>query len=56
MFGVPFAMFPALLLAARRGAAFAPGAALMTIALGTLLTTASSGWIAPAVVRWDAIR
>jgi hypothetical protein len=56
MFGVPFAMFPALLYAARRGAAFAPGAALMTIALGTLLTTASSGWIAPAVVRWDAIR
>ena len=56
MFGVPFAMFPALLFAARRGAAFAPGAALMTIALGALLTTASSGWIAPAVVRWDAIR
>jgi hypothetical protein len=56
MFGVPLAMFPALLHAARRGAAFAPGAALMTIALGTLLTIASSGWIAPAVVRRDAIR
>jgi hypothetical protein len=56
MFGVPFAMFPALLHAARRHAAFAPAAALMMIALGTLLTIASSGWIAPAVVRWDAIR
>jgi len=53
MFGVPFAMFPALVHAARRRGAFAPGAALLAIALGTLLTIASSGWIAPAVVRWD---
>jgi hypothetical protein len=56
MFGLPLAMLPALLYATRRGAAFTPGAALLAIALGTLLTIASSGWVAPAVVRLDGIR
>ena len=56
MFGLPFAMLPAILHATRRGAAFTPGAALLAIAAGTLLTIASSGWIAPAIVRRDEIR
>jgi hypothetical protein len=56
VFGPPFAMFPALLYATRRSVAFTPGAALLAIALGALLTIASSGWIAPAVVRANTVR
>jgi hypothetical protein len=56
LFGVPLAMFPVLLFAARRRANVTSGTALLTVAAGTLLTIVSSGWIAPAVVRWDAIR
>ena len=56
LFGIPVAMCPALMSASRRRAPLRPAAALLAIALGTLLTIASSGWIAPAVVRWDTIR
>jgi hypothetical protein len=54
MFGVPFAMFPALWFASRQRT-FTPGAALLMLALGTLLTIASSGWVAPAVARGDVL-
>jgi hypothetical protein len=54
-FGLPLAMLPALLYATRRGGIITPSAALLPIALGTILTTASSGWIAPAVVRWSVV-
>jgi hypothetical protein len=56
VFGLPFAMFPALLYASRRSVAFTPGAALLATGLGTLLTIASAGWIAPAVVRANTVR
>jgi hypothetical protein len=56
VFGLPLAMLPALLHATRRSVAFTPGAALLAIALCTLLTIASSGWIAPAVVRANTVR
>ncbi|HEV8211664.1 MAG TPA: hypothetical protein VGP77_16170 [Vicinamibacterales bacterium] len=54
-FGLPLAMLPALLYATRRRGIITPSAALLAIALGTILTTASSGWIAPAVVRWSVV-
>jgi hypothetical protein len=54
-FGLPLAMLPALLYATRRRGIITPSAALLPIALGTILTTASSGWIAPAVVRWSVV-
>ena len=56
MFGVPVAMFPALFLASRRRPTFTPGAALLTLTVGMLLTIASSGWIAPAVARADGLK
>jgi hypothetical protein len=55
MFGVPVAMFPALMFASRRRATFRPGAAVLLLALGVLLTIVSSGWVAPAVARADSI-
>jgi hypothetical protein len=51
-FGVPLAMFPALLHARTRTKRLTPAAGVMTIAVGTLLTIASSGWFAPAIERW----
>jgi hypothetical protein len=56
MFGVPLAMFPALLIASRRRTTAVPVAPLLTIAAGAVLTIISSGWVAPASVRMDQIR
>jgi hypothetical protein len=55
-FGVPLAMFPVLLVAARGRSNGPHGSALLTIAAGMLVTVVSSGWLAPAVVRWGEIR
>lgn len=55
-FGVPLAMFPALFYATRRSAGFTRAAAIRTIALGAVVTVASSGWIAPAFERWKGAR
>ena len=43
MFGVPLSMLPTLCASARRNATFPPAAALGTIAVGVLMTFASSG-------------
>jgi hypothetical protein len=56
MFGVPVAMFPALLFAARRRGAVMPAAPLLTIAAGVVITIIASGWVAPAIVRFDQIQ
>ncbi len=54
MFGVPLAMFPALLVGDSTAKRCPVGAGLLTMALGMVLTIVSSGWIAPAVVRRDS--
>jgi hypothetical protein len=55
-YGVPLAMFPAMAYARTWGKHRAPAADVATIAVGTLLTIASSGWLAPAVERRQLIR
>jgi hypothetical protein len=55
-FGVPLAMFPALLYARARSGRPVAAAALTTCAAAMLLTLASTGWLAPAVARQRIIR
>jgi hypothetical protein len=55
-FGVPLAMFPAMAYARNVHERRAPAAGIATIAVGTLLTIASSGWLAPAVEHRQLIQ
>ncbi len=55
-FGVPLAMFPALLYARARSRRSSAAAAFTTCAAAMLLTLASTSWLAPAVARQRTIR
>jgi hypothetical protein len=55
-FGVPLAMFPALLFARARNGRPVAAAGLTTCAAAMLLTVASTSWLAPVVARQRIIR
>ena len=55
-YGVALAMFPAMAYARTRSNRRTPAAGAAAIAVGTLLTLASSGWLAPAVESRQAVR
>lgn len=54
-YGVPLAMFPAMFAAAHPRRA-APATVVVTLIAGVSLTIVASGWIAPALVRWEGAR